>query len=88
MVPLGCFLEEEGLHELASGFEEASSPSLKWVLMRSQAPNFPEQGRQAGGGTEEEQDITGTQQSPWGWGGPESLPRQTLLTWSPAGPQS
>lgn len=45
MVPLGCFLEEEGLHELASGFEEASSPSLKWVLMRSQAPNFPEQGR-------------------------------------------
>ena len=33
MVPLGCFLEEEGLHELASGFEEASSPSLKWVLL-------------------------------------------------------
>lgn len=29
MVPLGCFLEEEGLHELASGFEEASSSSLK-----------------------------------------------------------
>lgn len=54
-------LEEEGLHELASGFE-ASSPSLKWVLMRSQAPQFPEQGRL--GGTEEEQDITGTQQSP------------------------
>ena len=44
MVPLGCFLEEEGLHELASGFEEASSPSLKWVLMGSQAPGFPEPG--------------------------------------------
>ena len=45
MVPLGCFLEEEGLHALASGFEEASSPSLKWVLMGSQAPGFPEQGK-------------------------------------------
>ena len=86
MVPLGCFLEEQGLLELASEFEAASTPSLKWVLMRSQAFCFPEQGRLGEEPQERGRALQGDRGAPRA--GSESVLRKTLLIWPPAGPQT